>query len=143
MRDHPWAWLSADRAASIGVHGLKRPEDKRVVDLYWKNQEVNALLMGIESSAPMRADAFGNTHSVDAKSKDLSAFGKRKWRDYRSGGEEVPADLGGIRVYVDEAKFSQLQQVCEAAKLCRPSDGIAQADQENEMQLFQELLKAP
>merc|ERR1712176_529160 len=80
----------------------------------------------------------------EGKSNNLSAFGKPKWRSYRRGGQEVPADLGGMSVFINEAKFEHFKEVCEAAQLGKPSDGHqAGGPQESEMKFFRELLQSP
>merc|ERR1712176_1267930 len=80
----------------------------------------------------------------EGKSNNLSAFGKPKWRSYRRGGQEVPADLGGMSVFINESKFEHLEEVCEAAQLGKPSDGHQSgAPQESEMKFFRELLQSP
>lgn len=111
-----WAWLSTDAAVSqeFGLSGPK-PSSKKT-RMSWAEQRVDGLLLGIECSAPMKEDCFGGSHAVDAKSKDTSAFGKRKWRDYRGGDEEMPGNLGGTRVNVTIPKFLYLQAVCEAVE---------------------------
>uniref|UniRef100_A0A7S2PGM2 Uncharacterized protein n=1 Tax=Zooxanthella nutricula TaxID=1333877 RepID=A0A7S2PGM2_9DINO len=100
------------------------------------------MLVGIESSAPLKEDVFGAQHATDGKSKEISAFGKRKWRDYRKGGQEVPAELGGARVTFNAGTFQRLVQVCDAANLSKPSDGTS-LSQESEQRLFKSLLVAP
>jgi hypothetical protein len=141
-----WVWMNRGDAVRMGVTGMKNVGNK--MRLSWATQRVDGLLLGIECSAPLKDDAFGNSHSVDAKSKEVSAFGKRKWRDYRRGEEEVPADLGGTTVTLNIHKFNYLQAVAEAVELCKPSDGCiregrAQEKMELERHLFQGLLQAP
>merc|ERR1712194_861056 len=90
-------------------------------------------------------DLWGHTHGANATSKSVSAFGKRKWRDYRRGGQDVPADLGGIRVCVTEAGFQELQDLASSIKMRSPSDGCIRniEEQEVELKLFRDLLQAP
>merc|ERR1712039_752697 len=40
---------------------------------------VGSLLLGIEGSAPLKTNLFGQTHGPTGKSNALSAFGKQKW----------------------------------------------------------------
>lgn len=100
----------------------------------------NALLFGVESSAPLKDDLFGNTHSVEAKSKDTSAFGKRKWRDYRKGGQEVPGDLGAVRVDITAASFARFQAIAGSLELCKPSTPSNIASLERERSFFRDIL---
>merc|ERR1712048_1169735 len=67
----------------------------------------------------------------------LSAFGKRKWRDYRSSGQGVPADLGGMQVHVDEDKLRQCEEVIEKMSLCKPNGDVNL----DEMHFFQRVLQ--
>lgn len=79
----------------------------------------------------------------DGKSKETSAFGKRKWRDYRNGGMKVPADLGGIRMCINEETFQHLQNVCAELNLCQPSEPFQGGrDVKAETDLFRSLLQA-
>jgi hypothetical protein len=99
--------------------------------------EVSAVLIGIEGSAPMKGNFFGQKHSIDATSNELSAFGKRKWRDYRATGQAVPAEKGGIQVCVDWEKLRNCEYVIEQMKFGLPTDDC----NEDEMQFFQQLLQ--
>lgn len=140
-----WKWMKKRETIEQGVTGALQHKNK--ISLNWEEQRVDGLLIGIECSAPLKDDIFGNAHSVDGKSKDMSAFGKRKWRDYRRGDEEVPSSLGGVQVTVNSSKLVYLQLVCEALNLCKPSDGALTdklgEEQELERQLFQALFQAP
>lgn len=130
-----WAWKApADVAEAPGM-------SKQGILMQEENQRIGALLIGIEGSAPMKDDLFGNTHSPDATSKGVSAWGKRKWRDYRSGGQDVPADLGGLRVVLNKSRFQQLQELCEGLDLASPSEPPQQGSlQDAEKELFRSLL---
>merc|ERR1711920_199635 len=79
----------------------------------------------------------------EAKSKEVSAFGSRKWRDFRRGGQDVPADLGGIHVCVDEDGFRRMQEVCSNLGLRPPSEMISDKEGTEEKGVFQKLLQAP
>lgn len=144
-----WEWLSKDAGPECSSFRLSGPNaNSKMTKMSWAEQRVDGILLGIECSAPMKEDCFGNAHTVDAKSKEISAFGKRKWRDYRRSAEEVPASLGGTCVTVDVPKFMHLQAVCDAAALCSPTAGrgqefAAEAAQQAEILLFQSLLPAP
>lgn len=139
-----WKWMTREEAVQMGVTGLK---PRNTMRLSWAMQRVDGLLLGIECSAPLKEDCFGNAHGVDAKSKEVSAFGKRKWRDYRGEDEDVPANLGGVVVNIDIAKFKKLHLLCEGIGLCMPSDGnltgLDGEKQARERQLFQDLLQSP
>jgi hypothetical protein len=141
--EREWVWMTASEAVGMEVNACECPQEK--LSLSWGMQRIDGLLLGIEGSAPLKDDCFGNSHSVDAKSKEVSAFGKRKWRDYRRGEEEVPADLGGTTVSITPYKFEYLKTICKAANLTKPSDGYlregkAAEKQEQERILFQALL---
>jgi len=105
-----WQWLRSENAAE--AEGFARPSIIQKLPNHLV-ENVAALLIGVEASAPLKEDCFGQSHSVDGRSKDLSAFGKRKWTDYRKGGMEVPASLGGIRATVDAAKFQLIQNIAD------------------------------
>jgi len=136
-----WAWISTDEASEMNVTGLSLCSSPSTIHVASKTSHVNALLLGIECSAPMKEDFFGSTHLPNAKSKSFSAFGKRKWRDFRKGGQEVPADLGGIRMNMCQETFQSVQTLCEALKLCKPSDGYNPCHS-NEKEFFRSVLMA-
>jgi len=101
-----------------------------------------ALLIGIEASAPQKMSLFGDWHGVHARSKGQSAFGKRKWRDYRACGE-VPASLGGMRVNINSGTFTSLQRLLSLVKLSLPSQPRRnEKEEKEEKELFQQLLQA-
>jgi len=134
-----WEWLSMEEASQKEVAGLIPPQDG--FHVIRETENISGLLIGIEGSAPGKESFFSGKHSVKGKSKHLSAFGKRKWSDYRSGGEDVPADLGGMRVSVDKNKLQILKDVCQRLDLCKPSAGYS-AEQKLEKEFFQDLLSS-
>jgi len=141
-----WTWIPETAAMDMQlfgcIAGLDRPCDFRPLQLAKETKRLGSLLIGIESSAPLKEDLFGNTHNIDAKSKDRSAFGKPKWRAYGKGGHEVPADLGGIKVTVDEDAFSFFRHVCRIAGCHKPSSrDVPEKELEEERRLFRELLQ--
>jgi len=137
-----WAWLSRAKAKDLAVAGLQRPHGSVGLKIALETNTLSSLLIGLESSAPLKQDFWGLTHGPDCTSKELSAFGNRKWRDYRWAGEDVPADLGGLRVSVNEDNLNQLRQVFNGLKLCKPSDGPQlSCEQSLEMNIFRRLLQ--
>jgi len=78
-----WRWIPREEALSCKVIGYSPPGDGKSLMLHNEQKRINSLLVGIECSAPMKEDLWGNSHTPDAKPKEISAFGKRKWRDYR------------------------------------------------------------
>lgn len=126
-------------ASRRDVAGLVPPEDG--FHVIRETENIGGLLIGIEGSAPGKESFFSGKHNASAKSQEFSAFGKRKWADYRKGGEDVPADLGGMRVAVNTTKFSMLKDVCRRMELCKPSAGYDPA-QHAEKDFFQELLSS-
>jgi len=139
-----WEWMSLAEANREGVVGIAKPEDATDLMLEKKEKRICTLLMGIEASAPLKEDFFGEAHTASGVSKAISAFGKRKWRDYRKGGQDVPADLGGMHMHVDWTKLQILQWVCEQLNLVKPSDGVKEATAdslETEKQLFKDILE--
>jgi CRP-like cAMP-binding protein len=98
---------------------------------------LSALLIGIEGSAPMKQNFFGMKHTVEATSNRLSAFGKRKWRDYRATGQGVPAEMGGVLMDVTTDKLSQCEFVIEKMACTKPSDEVNL----EEVKFFQHLLQ--
>jgi hypothetical protein len=104
---------------------------------------VGSLLIGIESSAPLKTDLFGKRHGLDGASKVLSAFGKRKWRDYEHSGCHIPKARGGIRMDVDADSIDRLERLFSQLKLSKPSDRYtAEAGQSKEKQLLRDLLQS-
>merc|ERR1712151_861887 len=79
----------------------------------------------------------GTMHSANATSNRLSAFGKRKWRDYRATGEAIPADIGGVHILVTEDNLTQCENVLKELSLTKPSDD----PNIKEMFFFQHLLQ--
>jgi len=135
-----WQWLPKEEAVRRCVPGLVLPKKKFLVRR--ESGQLSALLLGIEGTAPMKESLFGGRH-VGAKSHQLSAFGKRKWRDYRNGGQEVPADLGGIHVTVDQSSFLKLREVVKELMMKPPSAGYVEGpEQRVEKQLFRDLLSS-
>lgn len=142
---HEWEWLSPEAAEELGVVGFVRPEAWLPLSLAKERARVSSILVGIESSAPLKEDLFGHKHTPEAKSKEMSAFGKRKWRDYGKCGQEVPADLGGMRCTVSDVAFGRLRELCGALQLSRPSEASLSVGDEAldaERRLFQELLQS-
>lgn len=136
-----WEWVPKENI-SREVAGWRWAEQRAAVRLNKEARQISSLLIGIESSAPMKEDLFGGMHGPDAKSKSTSAFGKRKWRDYVGTGVDIPAHLGGMEVKVDICKFQVLMDLCESLNLCKPSDGaLFDSQQQEEMEFFRTLLQ--
>merc|ERR1712187_161843 len=141
-----WSWISPNEAALAQVQGVTRPETEFVksVNLVRDTKHISAMLLGIESSAPLKEDCFGEKHTPDATSKERSAFGKRKWADYGNRDQEVPAKKGGMRVTINDVQFEKLQEACRLINLCTPSQGYQHSPpQEMEKELFRKLLQDP
>jgi len=119
-----WEWLSMEEACQRKVAGLIPPQDG--FHVIRETEHISGILLGIEGSSPGKESFFGGKHTVTAKSQELSAFGERKWSDYRRGGEAVPADLGGMRVTVDDKKFRMLKEVCQRMICANPVQGTVQ-----------------
>lgn len=117
-----WKWMPKREAIDKGVEGLEPAKDANAQVLHLDRQEtrVASILLGIEAAAPLKEDFFGKEHGPSAKSKDRSAFGKRKWRDFRRGGMKVPADLGGVQVLITKPLFEDAMRHCSDLKLCFP-----------------------
>merc|ERR1712032_1143870 len=77
---HEWKWLKRSDAALTGASHLQPEAQSIKLDLSHSRLRISSLLIGIESSSPFKEDFFGGAHGLDAKSKAVSAFGKRKWR---------------------------------------------------------------
>jgi hypothetical protein len=136
-----WAWLTVGEAERLGTDGLFPPDQR--MSITREAGHLCSLLVGIESCAPWKDDLFGGSHGTSGRSKDISAFGKRKWRDFRRSGQEVPADLGGMHVTVDAPGFARLKSVCKELLLSPPSAGYQPGpEQRVEKQLFRDLLQA-
>lgn len=149
-----WAWIEKSRAEELGFKDLKHPSDALKLKLQSTDASIGSLLFGIENSAPLKEDLFGGTHNASAKSKDVSAFGRRKWRDFRRHGQrlvgqwpappfcKVPAELGGTQMTLGKTKFKEIQQVCQELKFCNPSKPCLESDPVQEKEFFQALLCA-
>jgi len=136
-----WAWKTHKEARQKMAQGLQPPRDHLCIT--HETGHLSAILVGIEGSAPHRQSFFGGTHGISGSSKNNSAFGKRKWKDYRTGGQEVPADLGGMRLTVTSSSFEQLQDLCSTIRLSKPSDGYRPTEEMSaEKGLFRELLQS-
>jgi len=107
---------------------------------------LSSILLGIENSAPHKESFFGGKHTAAAKNQETSPFGTRKWRDYRKGGQEVPADVGGMHVNIDTTAFNALQRLCKKVELSKPYDGYTAGPAgqalRHEKELFKELLQS-
>lgn len=138
-----WQWMSQNDLMLMKAKGLHVPKDAMNLDVLSESLSIHSLLIGVESCAPLKEDAFGHAHGIDAVTKELSAFGKRKWRDFRTGGQAVPADIGGMRVVVNTEKFEFLKKVCADLALCQPSECFEQdTEPKEEMATYQTLLQS-
>mmetsp|Transcript_8594 Transcript_8594/g.18764 ORF Transcript_8594/g.18764 Transcript_8594/m.18764 type:complete len:1194 (+) Transcript_8594:146-3727(+) len=138
-----WEWMNEDDALAIGAVGMRLPESG--LHVVRESLPISALLFGIESSAPQKTNMFGGKHTVKAAKNTLSPFGSRKWRDYRRGGQQVPAELGGLRVSIDRDNFARAQSACQVMKLSRPSEVFSQGKSsafKAESELFRKILQA-
>lgn len=136
-----WQWLTKDELSLIKVKGSTPPRGAPKLEMVRESVQTSSLLIGMESSAPLKEDIFGSSHGIDGKAKELSAFGKRKWRDYRSASQAMPADLGGMRTIVDPKAFLTLQEACSTLQLCQPSECFSQVTQiKEEVDVFKQLL---
>mmetsp|Transcript_55836 Transcript_55836/g.120716 ORF Transcript_55836/g.120716 Transcript_55836/m.120716 type:complete len:1072 (+) Transcript_55836:118-3333(+) len=136
-----WEWLTLEEASRREILGVDVPDEaSRVVR---QSSRLCSVLIGIEGSAAGKQSFFGSKHNLTAKQHRLSAFGKRKWRDYRAAGQEVPADIGGMHVSINESTFKDLQTAIGAVSLHRPSEGYVRGrSQRKEKALFRELLES-
>jgi hypothetical protein len=127
-----WVWMPKSKAVQR-VKEMNPPSKAEPLKLEGMDIASGSLLFGIESSAPLRKDLFGGTHSAAAKSKDTSAFGRRKWRDFRKNGRvtgqppapiclKVPAELGGVQAIMTQAKFEEIVTICEKICFLIPSE---------------------
>lgn len=138
-----WEWRLLSEVHCDHVEGMAPPKGQVAVPLRQETKLVSSLLVGIEGSAPFKEDCFDNIHMPDGKSKEISAFGKRKWRDYRRGGQDVPADLGGMRMSLTEGRFHEICEVCKNIRLSRPSSREQTMQATEEREFFKKVLVAP
>lgn len=104
---------------------------------------LGSILFGIERSAPLKEDLLGGFHSPECVQGSLSAFGKRKWRDYWQSNCALPASIGGMHVRVGKRKLKAFERFLATFPLCRPSEGyIAGKEQDEERLLFRSLLQS-
>jgi len=53
----------------------------------------------------------------------------------------VPADLGGMHVFIDEGRFNYLRKIIDSLSLCKPSDRTVPEDEIADEKLnFQDIL---
>jgi len=109
-------WMWADRLQVAPV-----PDEAQKLKVLVRHVHISSLLIGMESSAPLKEDLFGNEHNMAAQSKTTSAFGKRKWRDYRHLSQTVPAEMGGIRMSITGDVVNVLEQAMEKLDISKPS----------------------
>jgi hypothetical protein len=138
-----WDWKSPDEMADDNVKGVNAPLGATRLQLLREDLPISSLLIGIEGSAPLKECAFGLEHGVDGKSKHLSCFGKRKWRDFHNGSQQTPAEFGGMRVSINGERFDLFKKVCSELCLAKPSE-LKHLDQEDrdEAQTFRMLLRS-
>jgi hypothetical protein len=104
---------------------------------------VGSILLGVERSAPLKKDLLGGYHSPDCSQGALSAFGKRKWRDYWQSQHALPADIGGMHVYLNKKTLKHFERFLQNVQLSKPSDGYAAGKvQTTERTLFRSLLQS-
>jgi len=139
-----WTWKRREDAQAQGIRALEPPSNATPLKLLSQDTDVASLLIGIENSAPMKEDAIGGRkHTAAAKSNEFSAFGKRKWRDFRKGGLKVPADSGGVQILLTKQGFDKFTQQCNDLQLCVPSSPSSMCDGgSNEQVFFQRILQA-
>eukprot|EP00927_Polykrikos_kofoidii_P078130 TRINITY_DN7499_c0_g1_i1.p1 TRINITY_DN7499_c0_g1~~TRINITY_DN7499_c0_g1_i1.p1 ORF type:complete len:1017 (-),score=156.65 TRINITY_DN7499_c0_g1_i1:112-3162(-) len=136
-----WVWMPMDDAIALGVDGLVPPEDR--LQIVHEQSHLSSILVGIEGSAPQKESFFGGKHGTSGLSKDFTPFGTRKWRDYRRGGQDVPADIGGTRLHVDVTGFTLLQEAVGRLWMSVPSEAYSgNAEAKAEREFFRELLQA-
>jgi len=139
-----WTWKKREDAQAQGIGALQPPSNAIPLKLLSQDTDVASLLIGIENSAPMKEDALsGSKHTAAAKSKEYSAFGRRKWRDFRKGGLKVPAENGGVQILLTKKGFDEFAEQCNDLQLCVPSSlGSMHDGSSNEQLLFQRILQA-
>jgi len=136
-----WSWVPLSEALRMNVAGLLPPEDR--LHIIHETEPLSAVLVGIEGAAPHKENCFGRKHGIHGVSSDSSSFGTRKWRDYRKGGQEVPADIGGMRVNIDQRAFDDFTFLIQNLDLSKPSDGYKHDPRmRRERHLFRNLLMA-
>jgi hypothetical protein len=138
-----WKWMTSEELLDQKAKGIHAPPGATKLDVLTQRIPVSSLLVGIESCAPLKENIFGADHGLDAKSKELSAFGTRKWRDFRNGSQAVPSDIGGIRFSVNAARFAFFKKLCAEIALCQPSSCFGQEQEpRDEIETFQLLLRS-
>jgi hypothetical protein len=147
-----WVWMLKSEAEQRCVKEMSPPSNAEPLKLESKDIALGSLLFGIENSAPLKEDLFGGTHGTSAKSKETSAFGRRKWRDFRKNGRvtgqppapvclKVPAELGGVQMMMTRAKFEEIMTICEKMDFLSPSEAKGGSqDLHKEEDFFQKLL---
>jgi len=146
-----WVWMPKSEAEQRCVREMSPPRNAEPLKLESKDITLGSLLFGIENSAPLKEDLFGGTHGTSAKSKETSAFGRRKWRDFRKNGRvtgqppapvclKVPAELGGVQMMMTRAKFEEVMTICEKIDFQKPSEARGGSQDHKEEEFFQKLL---
>jgi len=138
-----WAWLTREEARARGVRVSEPPPGAKPLKLLSQEINVASLLIGIETCAPRKEGLLGHKHTTSAKPNEYSAFGRRKWKDFRNSGIRVPAENGGVQVLVTKSNFEEFVERCRELQLCVPSCPSSENGRNlSERQLFQQLLQA-
>jgi len=139
-----WTWMRRQDAQKLGVHVLQPSSNAVPLRLLCEDNHVASLLIGIEASAPRKENFFGKKHTAAAKSNEYSAFGRRKWRDFRNGGLKVPTDRGGVQALLNRRTFEDFVKRCKELELCVPSSpgSLVDGNSHRERQFFQRLLQS-
>lgn len=140
-----WKWIPHAEAVAGDIPGVVPPEDR--LQVIYESDNISSVLIGVEASAPHKENFFGGKHNISGIANEISAFGARKWKDFRRGLQEVPADIGGIHLSVDPDNFETLQGICQQMELTAPSKGRPTTESEKallaaEKKLFRKLLEA-
>lgn len=136
-----WSWLPAKE---MGECWETYPSNAQNVSeefaLKPANEDLGAILIGIECSAPFKEDVFGGIHGPSGSSKSRSAFGKAKWRDWRQGSQDIPADYGGTRIVLNPTRMQLLNQIFEEYNM-KAHEGVHSLECDDKAkELFRDLL---
>lgn len=118
-----WTWLNVTQTRKKTVSGF----DYINIDNEATYRDVNlsSLMIGVEGSAPKMFSPFGVSHDASGKSKDIACAGGRKWRAYRKNqGKQIPADLGGMRIFIDQYRFRAFRRFLSEFDMLDPADDV-------------------
>jgi len=145
-----FCWVPEAEAIEEDVRGLRLFTQAAKLQ---SRHSISSVLLGLEGSAPMCSSPHGTKHDASGASSAISATGGAKWREYRNHHAlQVPADIGGMRMYITREQFEEFKKACELLDLSNPADDLLPRTTRSreelqrryeEQELFKSLLSCP